>query len=163
MGLDGGGEEAGEAVRLRGLDVGRPHLGPLVAEEDVALVELHRAGQLLRPELRALEPELRVRIGRHGEGGRVRASPGAAAAARRASPAAAAVGRIWKGRPCGYGDVRAAKGGRAVEMEIASGAWGKWRAFFFFSLGVFIARDVLARGERVIPRIGSHLSVTFCV
>lgn len=72
MGLDGGGEEAGEAVRLRGLDVGRPHLGPLVAEEDVALVELHRAGQLLRPELRALEPELRARIGRHGEGGRVR-------------------------------------------------------------------------------------------
>ena len=71
-GLDGGGEEAGEAVGLGGLEVGRPLLGALVAEEHVALVETHRAGELLLPGLRALEPELRVQIGGRGGDGRLR-------------------------------------------------------------------------------------------
>jgi len=68
-GLDGGGEEAGEAIRLSGLEVGRPHVRALVAEEHMALVEPHRPDQLLLPELRALEPELCVWIRHRGRGG----------------------------------------------------------------------------------------------
>jgi hypothetical protein len=72
VGLDGGGEEAGEAVRQGGLDVGRPRLRSLVAQDHVALVELHRPGQLLLPELRPLESELQVRIRRPGGDAHVR-------------------------------------------------------------------------------------------
>jgi hypothetical protein len=56
-----GGEEAGEALGLGGLEVGRPLLRALVAEEHLALVEPHHPDQLLLPELRELEP-VRVRI-----------------------------------------------------------------------------------------------------
>ena len=49
--------------------MGRPLLRALVTEEHVALVEPHRPGQLLLPDLRALEPELRVRIRHRGRGG----------------------------------------------------------------------------------------------
>jgi hypothetical protein len=60
-----GGEEGKgtAAARVSGLDVGRPLLGALLAEEDVALVEADRPGELLLVELWALEPELRVQIG----------------------------------------------------------------------------------------------------
>lgn len=68
-GLDGGGEEAGEAVRLRGLEVGRPQIRALVTEEHMALVEPHRPDQLLLPELRTLEPELCAWIRHRGRGG----------------------------------------------------------------------------------------------
>lgn len=69
-GLDGGGEEAGEAVRLRGLEVGRPQIRALVTEEHMALVEPHRPDQLLLPELRAQEPERYVWIRHRGRGGK---------------------------------------------------------------------------------------------
>jgi hypothetical protein len=68
-GLDGGGEEARESVRVYGLDVGRPHLRALVTEEHVALVESHRPDQLLLPELRA-KPERYVWIRHRGRGGK---------------------------------------------------------------------------------------------
>ncbi|GMN35879.1 hypothetical protein TIFTF001_005592 [Ficus carica] len=56
-----GGEEAGEAVELGGLDARRPDAGVLVAEEDLAVVELDGANELLgRPEIRPGEPELQV-------------------------------------------------------------------------------------------------------
>ena len=46
-GGEGGGEEAGKAVELGGLDARRPDAGVLVAEEDVAVVELDGANELL--------------------------------------------------------------------------------------------------------------------
>ncbi|GMN49845.1 hypothetical protein TIFTF001_019015 [Ficus carica] len=61
LGGEGGGEEAGEAVELGGLDVRRPHVGVLVAEEDMAIVELDGANELRgRPEIRPGKPELQV-------------------------------------------------------------------------------------------------------
>jgi hypothetical protein len=61
-------EEEGKgtaAAIVGGLDVGRPLLGALVAEEEVALVEADHPGELLLAELWALEP--RAQDGGYGE------------------------------------------------------------------------------------------------
>ncbi|GMN69773.1 hypothetical protein TIFTF001_038817 [Ficus carica] len=61
LGGEGGGDEAGEAVELGDLDARRPHAGVLIAEEDMAVVELDGANELRgHSEIRPGEPELQV-------------------------------------------------------------------------------------------------------
>lgn len=50
-GSQGGGEQPWEAIELRRLNAGRPDLRVLVAEEDVAVVELDGADERRLPEI----------------------------------------------------------------------------------------------------------------
>lgn len=56
----GGGEQPGQAIEFSGLDPGGPNPRVLVAEEHVAIVELHCPGQMALPEIRARESEVSI-------------------------------------------------------------------------------------------------------